>query len=404
MFTLTDEQRAQVLTPDVQRLMTVLEKAGAEARVVGGAVRDALLGREVGDIDLATTLPPENVQEVLARAHIKSVPTGLAHGTITAVVNRKGYEITTLRKDVETDGRHARVVFTNDWQADAARRDFTLNALYTDASGVVYDYFDGAEDARRGCVRFIGNARARISEDVLRVLRFFRFYAYYGRGEADKDSYDACCELAPLLPKLSVERIAREFLKLLAASDPLPALRLMQKCGVLSHFLHEASSLDRLENLFHAEQKFGLVSAPLARMAALLPENESIARPIPQRLKFSKADAEALLVLVTLPKRLRDDFSVNAVHRMMYAYGADFCRNALLLNGGDISDVLAETATWTIPTFPIKGEDLLKLGILPGPGLGEILREVQDWWIDGDFRADRTACLAKAKQWEHSLT
>src|SRR5665213_1315156 len=215
------------------------------ARFVGGCVRDALLGRPVLDIDIATKLPPDEVTRRLEAAGIRAVPTGLAHGTVTAVLKPRHFEITTLRRDVETFGRHARVAFTDDWAEDAGRRDFTMNALYLGADGAVFDPIGGLADLRTGYVRFVGDAGRRIDEDVLRLLRFYRFYAHYGKGEADEAARDAARERAPLLPSLSAERVAAEMLKLLAAPDPLPVLALMREDGVLAQMLPEATAFDR---------------------------------------------------------------------------------------------------------------------------------------------------------------
>ena len=392
---LDNSQRAQILTPAVQRLLTALREAG-EARVVGGAVRDVWVGRKVGDIDLATTLPPERVMEILAKAGIKTAPTGLAHGTITAIIDHIGYEITTLRRDVETDGRHAQIAFTDDWREDAARRDFTMNALYIDAEGRLYDYFDGAADAEKGRVRFIGDARARIREDVLRILRFFRFYAFFGKGEAEKEAVAACFELAPMIPHLSAERIARETAKLLTAENPLGAWRLMVESGVTQHFLPEASRLARLRDLLETEKRHRVAPVAWVRLAALVPQEEKIAVSIAERLRLSKREAEVLRVLALLPSMLRGKPA--ALRGAIHDYGVEACRAAILLNGENIGENFGVIDAWENPVFPIKGEDIVRLGIPAGPRIGEILRGVETWWREGDFRADRKACLEQARR------
>jgi poly(A) polymerase len=391
---LNEEQRAKILPPNAQRLLSALRE---EARIVGGAVRDALLGLKVGDIDLATPLPPEQVMEILAKAGIKTKPTGLAHGTITAVLDRTGYEITTLRRDVETDGRHAQVAFTDNWREDAARRDFTFNALYVDAEGTLTDYFNGAEDAKEGRVKFIGDARARIREDVLRILRFFRFTAFFGKGDADPEALAACRELAPLIPTLSAERIAHEFTKLLTAKNPLPALRLMQDTGVTQHFLPEARDLSRLQALLETEKQTGTSPMPFVRLAALLPQDEPAALTVAKRLKLSNRDTETLGMLAKLPNLMRGNLDPPSLHRMMYLYGAENCRAATLLICGDISEALSTISAWKIPVFPLKGEDLVKLGFPQGPQIGKILRAVEAWWISRDFTPTRAECLEQAR-------
>ncbi|MGB9151940.1 MAG: CCA tRNA nucleotidyltransferase, partial [Alphaproteobacteria bacterium] len=360
----------------------------------------AILGRKLGDIDLATNLPPERVMETLSQQGLKTVPTGLAHGTITAVADHVGYEITTLRRDVETDGRHAQVAFTDDWRIDAARRDFTFNALYLDAEGKLYDYFFGVEDAVAGRVRFIGDAHARIQEDVLRILRFFRFYAWFGQGAPDAEGLAACRELANLIPRLSAERVAREILKLLAAENPLPAWRLMHENGVLPHVAPEARDLAHLEALVQNEQQQNEPPDALVRFASLLPEDELIAASIAARLKLSNRDGDKLRALAKLPGLLRDDFGSAGLRRLLYAYGAENCRASVFLAGQHIAQSLATITAWENPVFPIKGEDIVKAGAPAGPQIGEILRAVEKWWIDKDFRPDRSACLAQIKQSE----
>ena len=285
--------------PDTAAVLKALTKGGKEARFVGGCVRDALLGRKITDIDLATPEPPERVMKLLAEARITVVPTGLKHGTITAVVNKHPFEITTLRRDVETFGRHARVEYTDDWEADAARRDFTMNALFCAPDGTLYDAFGGIADLHARRVRFVGEAEARIREDVLRLLRYFRFYAHYGAPPPDQAALAACRSLAHLLPTLSGERVCQETMKLLRAADPAPVFALMRDQGVLEHFLPEATRIDRLAALVTIE---GAVPAALLeradavrRLGALVGDSVEAARAVASRLKFSNADRERLV-------------------------------------------------------------------------------------------------------------
>ena len=390
-------QRAKLLTPGVERLLTATRAAGGEARIVGGAVRDVLLGRMVGDIDLATTLSPEEMMKALAQDNIKTVPTGLAHGTITAAVDHIGYEITTLRQDVITDGRHAQIAFTDNWREDAARRDFTFNALYVDAEGKLYDYFGGIADAKAGWVRFIGKAQDRIQEDVLRILRFFRFTAYLGQVAPDAEALLACHENAPLVPRLSSERIAREVIKLLAAENPSPAWRLMGDAGVTRAFLPEALDIGRLDSLLETEKKYGESSSPWVRLAALLPQDPAVAASVATRLKFSRRDSDRLSLLAKLPALLQDADTPAAMRRVVYGYGQELCRAAVFLKVGNISEARATIDTWESPVFPVRGEDIVKLGIPVGRHIGEVLRAIEAWWIAGDFRASREACLAQAR-------
>ena len=375
----------------------VLQALDGTGRFVGGCVRDALLGRAIGDIDIATSLTPEEVVQRLTARKIKVVPTGLAHGTITAVLPPRHFEITTLRRDVETFGRHARVAFTDDWAADAARRDFTLNALFLDAEGDVFDPVGGLVDLRAGKVRFVGDAPTRIREDVLRLLRFYRFHAHYGRGEADAAARVACRTLAHLLPTLSAERVAAELLKLLAAPDPVPALRLMAEDGVLAEFLPEARRLDRLEALVPLEP----APDPLRRLGALIDGN---AEEVAERLRLSNEQRERLAAFAAFPWPIDLAGDERTQRRALHHLGAALYRDLVLLaaaasgEAARVSALLALAEAWRPARFPLKGADLATLGFAPGPEMGRVLGEVETWWEEGDFRADRAACLAEAKR------
>src|SRR5882672_2726747 len=284
-------------------VLEALAAEGAAVRFVGGCVRDALLGRPIGDIDIATPDPPEQVLALLGAAALKAVPTGLAHGTVTAIVATAGgaprhFEITSLRRDVENFGRHARVAFTDDWAADAARRDFTMNALCLDAGGQIFDPVgSGLDDLRAARVRFVGDAEARIREDVLRLLRFYRFHAHYGRGEAAAAARDACRRLAHLLPGLSGERVAAELLKLLAAPDPSATLEMMAADGLLAVLLPEARRRDRLAGLVTLEA----AADPLRRLAALIAADAEAAQRLAARLRLSGAERDRLVLLAAPP-------------------------------------------------------------------------------------------------------
>lgn len=388
--------------PAVRRIMQIAKSAGGEVRVVGGAVRDILLSGEAKEIDFASTLPPEVMAAALAKDGVKTVPTGIDFGTITAVIDGTGYEITTLRHDVETDGRHATVAFTDDWQGDAARRDFTMNALYVDAGGNLFDYFAGQKDLAAGQVRFIGDATLRIREDVLRILRFFRFYAWFGRGAVDADGYAACRDLAPLIPQLSVERVWRELVKMLAAPNPAPSWHLMRDAKILAEIVPEADNLQRLESLLQVERRYEKPPQPLRRLAALLPPNEIIAAEVAQKLKLSKREAAKLLRLASLPALLQGKLDPVPFRRALYEFGGDDAVDAALLaaahTGADLEPALAAAASWNNPTFPLQGADLLKLGFQPGPALGALLQWLEEQWSGSDFTMTRAECLALAQQ------
>ncbi|HEV8026505.1 MAG TPA: CCA tRNA nucleotidyltransferase [Stellaceae bacterium] len=380
--------------PATHAVLAALSDAGGAARFVGGAVRDALLGRPVGDIDIATPLSPEEVTLRLERAGVTVVPTGIAHGTVTAVVPPRHFEITTLRQDVETFGRQARVAFIADWTGDAGRRDFTMNALFLDIDGRVFDPVGGLEDLHAGRVRFVGDPATRIREDVLRLLRFYRFYAHYGRGEADGAARAACTALAPLLPGLSGERVAAETLKLLAAPDPLPTLAMMAEDGVLAVLLPEAQRRDRLATLVPLEP----TPDPLRRLGALVAGDVA---QLAERLRLSNEQRDRLTALAQppWPIDLAGDDAVQ--RRAVYHLGVERYRDLVLLRAAETGEIervaallaLAESAC--PPPFPLKGRDVTALGVPPGPEVGRLLAAVEAWWEEGDFRADRAACLAE---------
>lgn len=393
--------------PDTQAVLTALAADGACVRFVGGCVRDALLRRPVHDIDLATTERPENVLALLKRAGIQGVPTGLAHGTVTAVVAHKPFEITTLRRDVETHGRHAKVVYIDDWQEDAARRDFTMNAVFCDCDGTLYDPFGGVEDLFAGHVRFVGNPKARIKEDVLRLLRFFRFYAEYGVAAPDVDALAACREFAPLLPKLSGERVRAELLRLLEANASADVIGLMAGEGVLAHILPEATGLDVLANLVAIEVEMGDVH-PIRRLGCLLPQGTGTVGEVAARLKLSNVEKRRLMALVTAPIGVAGFEDARTVRRALYGLGTERVMDAVLLHWARLGPAPGEAATapcriafrearvWQEKKFPIKGKDLLALGLAAGPEMGDLLEQVEAWWVEGDFTASRAQCLEKA--------
>lgn len=372
----------------------VLKALGGEARFVGGCVRDTLLQRRIADIDIATPLLPEEVMRRLAAARLKAVPTGLAHGTVTAIAGGRPFEITTLRRDVETFGRHARVAFTADWEADARRRDFTMNALYLAADGEVFDYHGGIADLRRGKVRFVGDPETRIREDVLRLLRFYRFLAWYGKGAADRKARAACRALAPLLPGLSGERVEAELLKLLAAANPLPSLSMMAKDGVLDQLLPQHRPLAVLRRLIAIEPH----PDALRRLGVLAAGNVGA---LAGRLKLSNA-ARGRLEAMAAPLDLQGD--ARAQRRALHASGRDAYIDRVLATAAitgatrRLKPLLARAARWRPMVFPLKGRDVTALGIAPGPEIGKLLGEIEAWWIAGDFRVDRRACLTELRR------
>ena len=356
-----------------------------EARVVGGAVRDAIAGLPVADVDLATPLPPEHVTRALTAAGLRVVPTGIDHGTVTAVSGGRGFEITTLRRDQATDGRHARVAWTDDWRADAARRDFTINAMSMTPAGAVFDYFSGVADLHARRVRFVGDAATRIAEDYLRVLRFFRFFARYG-GVPEAGAVAAIAAGVPGLSLLSAERVWSELKRILAAPDPRASLALMAELGVLGAVLPEAFSLPRLDQLIAA----GAPADPLLRFSALF---DGDAEALAARLRLSTAEAERLLAIRAAPLA-SPEMDDAALRRLLADTPADALIDRLWLEGRDGS-LRARLATMPRPIFPLAGRDAVALGVAPGPQVGRLLREVRQWWLAGGCVADADACRAE---------
>ena len=367
-------------------LMAVLA-ALPQARLVGGCVRDMLAGQPVVDIDIATPDLPEDVLRLLRQAGLRGLPTGLAHGTVTALVDGRSFEVTTLRRDIATNGRHAEVTFTDDWQTDAARRDFTINAMSLDRDGVLYDWFAGQEDLRAGRVRFVGDPATRIAEDYLRILRFFRFHARYGRGAPDAAALMAIGAGVAGLARLSPERVWQELRRILAAPDPRATLRLMQQTGVLAAILPDGADLAALDRLVAVQAP----ADPLLRLAAL---DRGDPDAVAARLRLSRAEAVRLASLRAPPPvpewliQALADTPADILHGRLFLSGAPVARHAAL-------DALVA------PVFPLQGRDLAVLGVSPGPAMGTLLRAVRFWWLEGGCLADAAACLAEAARRHH---
>jgi poly(A) polymerase len=369
----------------VKQVVTALRDDHGGPRFVGGAVRDTLLGLEVSDVDLATMLLPEVVIDRLEAARIKAVPTGLDHGTVTAVAGGKNYEITTLRRDVATDGRRAVVAFATDWREDAARRDFTINALYADPqSGEIFDYFGGLADLEAGIVRFIGDADQRIAEDFLRIMRYFRFLARYGHGQVDADALRACTKSAHGLTALSRERIAQELMKLLALPDPSGAISLMVENGIFAPFLPELAddAVARLKRLTQRECAFECPPSLLARLLTLLPKDADKVDRVAARLKLSNKMREGLAMRVSAAAPAPD-----SIRALAYRKGAECAHDAAMLYTSDdeIAACLAALTGWPKPEFALKGGDLIAMGLKPGPMVAKTLQAIEAEWIQKGF-------------------
>jgi poly(A) polymerase len=364
-------------TRGVPRILKAWGSKQGLTRYVGGAVRDDLLGLPVSDIDFATRLRPEEVIERLEAAHIKAVPTGIEHGTITAVADGQPAEVTTLRADVATDGRRATVAFTDDWMADASRRDFTINALYADPEdGEVHDYFGGLDDLKAGRVRFIGDPLTRIAEDHLRILRFFRFHARFGKGEPDAAALDACVARANDLMALSRERIADELLKLLALAEPATTVALMIARGILEPVLPEIVGAKRLAALIAAEAEAGFAPDPVRRLSALLPADPETAETIAARLKLSNKARKRIASAAD------GDLSANR-QALAYWVGAESAQDRLLLAGR--TDDAAALSDWPVPRLPVTGGQLIKRGVPQGPLVAKTLQAIERAWVAAGF-------------------
>lgn len=377
----------------LQSVLKVLNGQGGEARIAGGAVRNALLGVPVADIDIATTLMPDIVSHRCRAAGFAVHPTGIDHGTVTVVNQHMPFEVTTLRNDVTTDGRRATVAFTTDWQEDAQRRDFTMNAMYCDANGKVYDFTNGCRDILKRKVRFVGTPSRRIREDFLRILRFFRFHAHFGKGAPDAEGLKACTRLRKGIDSLSAERITQELFKILAAQNPLPVLKVMEQGGILKHCLPGTPNW----RLFRRLPPNGI-----HRLFAL----NGCSADLGPRFRLSNQQQAHLKDLAEAPD-ITPAFLPQERRRLLYALGEHSFTDAVVLSlarGKAVSDdpawrELAELPQhWSAPKFPVTGRDLQAIGLAPGPAMGETLRSLEDWWIASDFKPTRDELLARAKK------
>ncbi|MCZ7466527.1 CCA tRNA nucleotidyltransferase [Rhizobium rhizogenes] len=401
--------------PALKRIFTLLNADGGEVRIVGGAVRNALMDLPVVDVDMATTLTPDVVVQRAKAAGIKAVPTGIEHGTVTLVIDGEGFEVTTLRRDVETNGRHAQVAFGTDWQTDAERRDLTINALYANEKGEIIDLIDGLPDVETRTVRFIGDAAMRIAEDYLRILRFFRFFAHYGSGRPDADGLRASARAKDKLGTLSAERVWSETKKLLSARDPSRALLWMRQSGVLAEILPETEKwgIDAVHGLVATEQSLGWTVDPMLRLAAIVPPDKDRLAALAARLRLSKAEAGYLAGWASAPV-IYPEMKETALDRLLYRQGVEGVRTRLKLalasaradlSAGDaamqkvarLSTLLTRAEKFKKPGFPLSGADVMAAGVEAGPKVGEVLKSLEEKWIDVNFSLDRAALTARLK-------
>ena len=406
--------RDWIVSPATQAVMTALETARPGAsRFVGGCVRNALLGQPVDDIDIATQLTPDQIVPAAETAGLRAIPTGVEHGTVTLLSGGAPYEVTTLRRDVETDGRRAVVAFTEDWAEDAARRDFRLNALYADSEGRLFDPTGGGLDdlgARR--IVFIGKAEDRIREDYLRILRFFRFNAWYGRGALDEAGLAACAALKDGLSAISSERLWKELAKLLKADDPRASLAAMQDSGVLAALIPEAREASLAARLIAIDLDSFFAPDPVQRLAALIGADGDTAPAVATRLRLSNAERDRLIAACGTDPRIVSFLSPKAVRQTLYALGQEAFTDRVKL-GWAASDNPRQTPQWRAllamaegyrrPVLPISGKDAEAAGVPKGPLMGEVLREVEAWWIDADFTDDKFSLIERLKAVSQAL-
>lgn len=397
--------------PDLQKLLTILSADGEQARVAGGAVRNALLGEPVADIDIATTALPEETMRRAQAAGFKAIPTGIEHGTVTVVAHGKGYEVTTLRADIESDGRRAKVSFGRDWQADAERRDFTINALYAEADGTVVDVVGGVADLEARRLRFIGDAETRIREDYLRILRFFRFFAWFGVGRPDAEGLKACARLKEGLERLSAERVWSELKKLLSAPDPSRALLWMRQASVLTSILPESEKwgIDAIHGLVGAEAALGWSPDAMLRLEAIVPPDPARMKALGERLKLSTDETqrlqrwamtpavEAKSTETALAKILYLGDWQGVLDRLRLSLAGARTRaaesDAAMMGAGGYSRLLTYAAAWQKPVFPVKAADI---DIGAGPKLGKALKALEKEWVESGFALDRGALIERA--------
>jgi poly(A) polymerase len=390
--------------PETCAVIEALSRNGGAARFVGGAVRNALLDLPVIDVDIATPLLPHDVVRRLEESGIAAHPTGIEHGTITAVAGGKPFEVTTLRRDVETFGRHATVSYTEDWAQDAARRDFTINALYAAPDGEIVDYVGGITDLGAGRVRFIGDARTRIREDYLRILRLFRFQAWYGRGELDKDALAAAAAEKAGLSVLSAERVQKELLRLLEAPDPAAMLEAMSACSIAAAILPGPLRIARLKRLTDIDSANFFPADAVLRLAALI--GDESAGAIADRLKLSNAGRERLAGLAEAGEKIVPDLTVREVRQLLYRLGKQRFKDRMMLAWAEDSKtsdavpwraLLALADAWQRPRFPLTGRDVMAAGVPEGPLVGRVLTEVEEWWIKNDFTEDMPSIAERLK-------
>ncbi len=388
-----------IKNPKILKLFDVAAKHGGAIRLVGGAVRDALKGIDGSDLDFATDLSPDEMVEACAEEGINTFGVGIKYGTVGVQIDNAKIEVTSLRRDVKTDGRHAEVEFTDNWEEDASRRDLTINAVYADEHGNVFDYYNGIEDLEKGRVRFIGSANQRIREDYLRILRFFRFYSTFGVGEPDKKALAACVENRDGLKKLAQERIRDELFKLLLTPNAAETLRIMQDNNILSYILPNAKDLGDLSFLKKLVNHRPLPDKELIYLFVLYQPDVALADNLAMRLRFSRKEKQKFVRWAEIQVTLSELLDNTRRRRLAYEYGKEFCLEKLLLlvaiNQEPLPgfwDIYTEIQNTEVPVFPLSGKDFIEQGVVPEQ-VGEILKERKQAWLNSNFSLSRQELL-----------
>jgi len=386
----------------ILRLFEIVENHGGVLRFVGGAVRDALAGIKGFDLDLATDMSPDELVEACEDNNIKTIPIGIKFGTVGVIINDTVLEVTSLRKDIETDGRHAKVEFTTDWNEDASRRDLTINAVYADEKGNVFDYYNGIEDLEKGIVRFIGNPNLRIQEDYLRILRFFRFYSIFGKGEIDSKALVACKANHAGLSKISIERIRDEFFKIMLTPNVIKTVKIMLDNDILGYILPQPQHFDCLERLINIVRKYSLKESALRRLFTLYLPDEKLAESFSNRLKLSKKEKELFVNLACYTPELSDFANIDTLTKLLYNFDREFCYHKLIILCAEkniipdnFTQILQNINELPIPEFTIKGRDIINSGIEDNRKIGKILDALEQIWIDSNFTISNDELLSQ---------
>jgi len=386
----------------ILRLFEIVENHGGVLRFVGGAVRDALAGIKGFDLDLATDMSPDELVEACEDNNIKTIPIGIKFGTVGVIINDTVLEVTSLRKDIETDGRHAKVEFTTDWNEDASRRDLTINAVYADEKGNVFDYYNGIEDLEKGIVRFIGNPNLRIQEDYLRILRFFRFYSIFGKGEIDHKALTACKANHSGLSKISIERIRDELFKILLTPNVIKTMNIILDNDILGYILPQAPHFDCLENLIHLVRKHNLEESALRRLFSLYLPDAKLAESFANRLKLSRKEKELFIKLAQYNPTINDFTNNSSLTKLLYRFGREFCHHKFILLCAEKNEIptnfeatIYNIQNLNIPQLTIKGRDIINIGIDDNRKIGTILNKLEQIWVDSEFKMSKEELLAQ---------